>query len=65
MRATFPFPLSKYVTGTIVVTLKISKEMAAHAERFGVGPEELENLANQSFEEIAREIGDVIEGLKE
>jgi hypothetical protein len=53
MQIKLPIELSEQVSATLVIGLKVDTNMRQHAERNGVGPEELQNLVGQRLQEIA------------
>lgn len=59
-----PFMVNKNVTAHVRVSLKVSQEMRYHAEQRGVGPEELENLLGQRFDEIVDAVKDALQGIE-
>jgi hypothetical protein len=53
MQIKLPIELSEQVSATLVIGLKVDTNMRQHAERNGVGPEELQNLVGQRLQEFA------------
>jgi hypothetical protein len=53
MQIKLPIELSEQVSATLVIGLKVDTNMRQHAERNGVGLEEVQNLVGQRLQEIA------------
>ncbi len=52
--------LTEDVTATVQVSIKVGKEMRAHALRKGIGLEEIENAAGQKLQEIMAELAGIL-----
>jgi len=61
MTIKLPIELSDQVSATLVISLKVGTNMRQHAERSGVGPEELSNLLGQKQDEIAQAVAAALE----
>ena len=60
MKADLPIVLTDDVTATVSVSIKIGKEMRAHAMRKGIGLEEIENAAAQKLQEVVSELAGIL-----
>lgn len=60
MKADLPVELTDQITGTLSVSIKIGKEMRAHALRLGIDLEEVENAAAQKLNEILLDVASIL-----
>lgn len=60
MKASLPVAITEEITGTLTVSIKLGKEMMAHAHRLGIDLEDLENAAAQKFQEIFHQVAELV-----
>ena len=60
MRIRLPYPLTAEIMATLTISISVGKEMQLQAARNGVGPEEMQNLINQTLQGAAQTTADAL-----
>jgi hypothetical protein len=60
MAINFPIEILHDITGTVSVTIKLGREMRAHAQRKGIDPDEIEESVALKEQDLARLVADYL-----